>query len=76
MTVLRNIGVYWTSPKEELPEDTIMCAFHCKRARADNIHFGGYGGQFGFWDRETRKWYTKEKVDYWMPIPVLPEKER
>ena len=75
MTVLRSIGVYWTRPKDELPEDAVMCVFHRKRIRADRIHFGGYSERFGFWDRSTGKWYTRGKVDYWMPIPVLPEKE-
>lgn len=75
MNVLRSIGVYWTRSKDDLPEDAAMCVFHRKRIRADHIQFGGYSEWFGFWDRSTGKWYTRGKVDYWMPIPVLPESE-
>lgn len=72
MTTLQYVGVYWKSPKDELPEDAVMCVFHRKNIKADRIQFGGYSERFGFYDRTTGKWYTKGKIDYWMPIPVIP----
>lgn len=75
MTVLRSIGTYWTRSKDELPENAVICVFHRKRIRADRVHFGVYSEQFGFLDQSTGKWYTRGKIDYWMPIPVLPKSE-
>lgn len=72
MTTLQYVGVYWKSPKDELPEDAVMCVFHRKGIKTDRIQFGGYSERFGFYDRLTGKWYTKGKIDYWMPIPVIP----
>ena len=66
-------GVYWIARKDELPEDAVMCAFHIKGRKADRIQFGGYSTTFGFWDKSDSHWYLKSKIDYWMPIPVLPD---
>lgn len=66
------IGVYWIDPKDQLPKDGTMCVFHRKRTVDYRIRFGGYSEKLGFWDRVNNKWYTADKIDYWMPIPVLP----
>lgn len=68
------ISVYWIDPKDQPPKDGMMCVFHRKRTVDYRILFGGYSEKFGFWDRMTGKWYTADKIDYWMSIPVLPEK--
>lgn len=73
---VRYVGTYWKARKEELPEDATMCVFHIKGRKADRIQFGGYSSTFGFWDKNDSHWYIKSKVDYWMPIPILPEKEK
>lgn len=74
MMITRYLGVYWLSRKEELPGNFDMCIFHVNRTKPHNIHFGGYSSQLGFFDQEKGKWYDAKKVDYWMAIPVLPEK--
>lgn len=68
----RYMGVYWIARKDELPDDETLCVFHIKGRKEYRIQFGGYSSTFGFFDRENRHWYIKSKVDYWMPIPVLP----
>jgi len=64
---------WWHERKEDLPEDGVVCVFHRKRTKADNLKFGWYGFEC-FVEGNVR--YPKTQIDYWMPIPVLPEKER
>ena len=64
---------YWFDRKDVLPDDGIMCVFHKKRTKPYRILFGGYSERLGFWDKNSGKWYDKGKIDYWMPIPVLPK---
>jgi len=79
MSVLYN-GVCWIRRKDELPEDGTVCVFHAARNVADNIRFGFYYRDFFYESQTTMKMsmtkgnaFSKGKVDYWMPIPVLPE---
>ena len=70
------LGVYWIHRRDELPEDETMCVYHVKRTVAHRIHFGGYSEKLcSFLDQMTGKWYASGDVDYWMPIPILPEKK-
>ena len=73
----RFVGVYWIDRKEKLPEDGVMVAFHFKGNSPNRIRFGGYSEALNqFWDEVKNEWYDQKRVDYWMPIPVLPEKEK
>ena len=73
-------GTWWRARKDELPEDGTLCVFHIKgrkpvSSRGLSIMFGTYHGEYGFFNREDTEFYPDRKVDYWMPIPILPEKE-
>ena len=76
------MGVYWIACKDRLPEDGTMCCFHVKWRKTDYICFGYfYRGLFyeGSGKSEivrSSDAHAKSKIDYWMPIPVLPEKEK
>ena len=67
---------FWINRKDALPKDETMCVFHKKRTKPYRILFGGYSEQLGFWDKNSGKWYARADIDYWMPIPILPEEER
>ena len=76
MINVQYLGVYWIDRKDELSGDTFMCVFHVKGNKAERIRFGGYSERLEqFWDQVNDKCYDQKRVDYWMPIPVLPEKE-
>ena len=73
-------GVYWIARKDELPENGTLCCFHVKWRKPDNICFG-YFNRSVFYEctsdsLQSHDYHAKSKIDYWMPIPVLPEKER
>lgn len=70
---------YWRKFKDELPEDGVVCVFHIKgrkpvTSRGMSLLFGNYQTDYGFFDRANCKFYPPAKIDYWMPITVLPEK--
>ena len=75
------MGVYWIDRKDQMPEEDTLCVFHIKgrkavRNRGCSILFGAYTGKYGFFSKTDSEWYPKSRIDYWMPIPVLPEKEK
>lgn len=73
---VRYMGVYWTPSTEKLPEDGALCVYHVKGNRADRIRYGGYSEKLKqFYDGDKGKWYHKNFVDFWMPIPILPTEE-
>lgn len=71
---VRYCGVYWIARKDELPEDGVMCVFHVKWRKPDNICFGYYA--FDCFHEAPNTLYKKNQIDYWMPIPVFPEEEK
>lgn len=68
-------GVYWIKRKDELPEDWVVCVFHLKWRQACDLCFGKFWQGY-FYESNTGKFYKAASVDHWLPIPVLPEKER
>ena len=72
----RYLGVYWIARKDQLPEDESMCVFHIKGTKDWRIHFGAYSERLlWFFDEIKSRWYDQSRVDYWMPIPILPTEE-
>ena len=65
---------HWFSRKESLPDDGVVCVFHVKHRKAYNLCYG-YFFHDEFIEREPFKRWKKTDVDYWMPVPVLPEKD-
>lgn len=72
---------WWHERKEDLPEDGDVCVFHIKgrkpvSSRGMSIMFGSYTEVYGFYAQGKHEFYPPEKIDYWMPVPLLPEKVR
>lgn len=64
---------YWIHRKDALPEDWVVCVFHLKWRKPNDLCFGKFvKGYFYEWSGKVRK---ASSVDYWLPIPVLPGKE-
>lgn len=64
-------GVYWKARKEELPEDWTVCVYHLKWRKPNDLCFGKFWQ--GYFYEKCGKERKSSDVDYWMPIPVLPE---
>ena len=70
---VRYCGVTWISRKDGLPEDWVVCVFHIKWRKPEDICFGKFWQGY-FYEKDTGKIRKKTDIDYWMPIPVLPKK--